>query len=160
LSLNTAPRAPSLSESPASVRGPGLPATGWAPAVGGCCSDSAARGERNLRQRDCHLASVSSPTVRQPLNSSYRCEAREEAGSAAFRWTHASWGNASRGLPCDSMAGGQGRDCRRPLAAQVSATSALLRTAIRAQPQRNVSRLNNLSFRARHTSMAVFFRLR
>ena len=45
-----------------------------------CCRDRPRGGTRNLRQRDCHLAFVSIPTVRRrACDSSHSGEAREEA---------------------------------------------------------------------------------
>ena len=58
----------------------------------------------------------------------------------------ASWDNARNKLLGASRGGEQDRDCCRTLATQPLSPSAPLRTAILAQPHRDVSRLNNLSF--------------
>ena len=89
-------------------------------------------------------------------------EVRDEAErmSTAFEWAYASWDNAKGVVPCGRRIGRQDGDEGSALATRSVVTSAPLRTAILARPQRTVSRLHNLQFRARHTSMAVSFWLR
>ena len=78
----------------------------------------------------------------------------------AFGWAHASWDNAKGVVSRGSRIGRQGGDEGSALATRSVVTSGPLRTTILARPQRAISRLHNLSFRARHASMADFFRLR
>jgi hypothetical protein len=62
----------------------------------------------------------------------------------AFEWAYASWDNAKGVVPCGSRIGRQAGDESSALATRSAVTSAPLRTAILARPQRTVSRLHNL----------------
>ena len=77
----------------------------------------------------------------------------------AFGWAHASGGNAERDVPRRGWGERQGGNGRSTLAAR-SLCGFSPPNPYRSAAKKDVSRWHYLSFRARHPSMAVFFRLR